>query len=81
MRRLARDTVGSVPDQEQGVLDFWSIMAWTWTLRGGLHLFCMVEEMHGVLAIVAGRCREGIQQFALLLDCRCLPILRDHLLK
>jgi hypothetical protein len=27
------DTVGGVPDQEQRVLDFWPVMAWTWTLR------------------------------------------------
>ena len=24
-------------------------------LRDELHLFCLVEEMHGVLAIIAGR--------------------------
>ena len=75
------DAVGSVPDQEQGVLDVWSVMVSASVLRSGLHLFCMVEEMHGVLAIVASRCCKGIQQFALLLDRRCLTILRDHLLK
>ena len=25
--------VGDVPDQEQGVLDFWPVMAWAWLLR------------------------------------------------
>jgi len=75
------DPVGGVPDQEQGVLHFWSVMASARMLRDELHLFCMVEEMHGVLAIIAGRCCKGIQQFALLPDRRCRPILWDHLLK
>ena len=66
------DAVGGVPDQEQRVLDVWSVMAWAGVLRGGLHLFCMVEEPHRVLAIVSGRCRKGIKQLALLLDRRCL---------
>ena len=47
------DAVGGVPDQEQRVLDFWSVMAWAGVLRGGLPHFRMVEEIHGVLAIVA----------------------------
>ena len=41
----------------------------------------MVEEPHGVLAMVSSRCPKGIKQLALLLDRRCLAVLRDHLLK
>jgi len=70
------DPVGGVPDQEQRVLDFWPVMAWPWALRVCLHLFCMLEEPHRVLAIVTRCCRKDIQQFALLLDRRCLTILR-----
>ena len=55
------DPVGGVPDQEQRVLDFWPVMAWAGMLRCGLPHFRMVEEPHGVLAIVSRRCRKGIQ--------------------
>src|SRR5258708_3321555 len=75
------DAVGSVPDQEQGVLNFWPVTAWARALRCGLLHLRMVEEPHRVLAIVARRCRKGIQQFALLLDRRCPAILREHVLK
>ena len=78
MKRLARDTVGGMPGQEQRVLGFRSIMAWPDVLRCGVLRFRMVKEPHGVLAIVAGRFCKGIQQFALPLDRRCLAILRDH---
>ena len=78
---FSADPVGSVPDQEQGVLDFWPVMAWARVLRGGLLHFRMVEEPHRVFAIVARRCHKGIQQFALLLDRRCLAVLREHMLK
>jgi hypothetical protein len=73
--------VGGMPDQEQGVLDFWPVMGWTRALMCGLLDFRMVEEIHGVLAIVARCCRKGIQQFALLLDCRCIAILWKQVLK
>jgi hypothetical protein len=63
------------------VLDLRPVMAWARVLRGGLPHLRMVEEPHRVFAIVAGRCCEGIEQLALLLDGRCLAILRDHLLK
>ena len=72
------DPVCSGPDQEQGVLNFWSVMVSAPVQRDELHLFCMLEEIHGVLAIIAGRCCKGIQHFALLLDRRCRPILWDH---
>src|SRR5262245_15181941 len=52
------------------------VSALTGVLRCGLLHLRMVEEPHGVLVIVAGRCREGIEQLAHLLDCRCLTILR-----
>src|SRR6516225_1958362 len=78
---FSANPVGSVPRQEQGVLNFWSVMVSARVMRDELHLFCMVEKMHGVLAIVACHCCKGIQQFALLLDRRCRPILWDHLLK
>jgi hypothetical protein len=55
------DTVGGVPDQEQGMLDFRSVMASAGVLKRGLPYFRMVEEPHGVLAIIASRCRKGIQ--------------------
>ena len=64
------DAVGGMPEQEQGVLDFWPVMAWARALRCGVLHFRMVEELHSVLAIVARCCRKGIQQFALLLDRR-----------
>jgi hypothetical protein len=73
--------VGSVPNQEERVLDFWPVMAWARTVRDGLSSLCMVEEPHRVLAIVSSRCGKGIEQLALLLDGRCLAILRDHVLK
>jgi hypothetical protein len=41
----------------------------------------MVEEPHGVRAMVSSRCRKGIKQLALLLDSRCLAIRRDYVLK
>jgi hypothetical protein len=72
------DTVGGVPDQEQGVLDFLPVMAWARTMRDGLLHFCMVEEPHRVFAIVSCCCGKGIQQFTLFLDRLCLAILRDH---
>ena len=50
------DPIGSMPDQEQRVLDFWSVMPWARALVGGLLHMCMVEEPHGVLAIVARHC-------------------------
>jgi hypothetical protein len=81
MRRWARDAVGGMPDQEQCVLDLRPVMASARVLRGALPHLRMVEEPHRVFAIVAGRCCEGIEQLALLLDGRCLAILRDHLLK
>ena len=77
-KAFGADAVGGVPNQEQGVLDFWSIMLWADVLRSELLHFRMVEEVHGVLAIIACRCCKGIQQFALLLDRRCCPILWDH---
>ena len=55
------DTVGGVPDQEQGILDFRSVMASAGVLRRGLPHFRMVEEPHGVLAIVSSRCCKCIQ--------------------
>jgi hypothetical protein len=73
------DAVGGVPHQEQRVLDVWPVMAWA--LRGRMLFLRMVEEPHGVLAIVSSCCRKGIKQLALPLDRRCLAILRDHLLK
>ena len=30
------DPIGSMPDQEQRVLDFWSVMPWARALVGGL---------------------------------------------
>ncbi len=74
------DAVGGMPGQEKRVLDIWSVMAWPGVLRCGVLRLRMVKEPHGVLAIVPGRGCKGIQQFALLLDRRCLAILRDHLL-
>jgi hypothetical protein len=35
--------VGGVPNQEQGVLDFWSVIAWP-----GLPHLRMVEEPYGI---------------------------------
>jgi hypothetical protein len=70
--------VGCVPDQEQGVLDFWSVTAWPGVLWCGLPHLRMVEEIHGILSIVPGRFCQGIQQFTLLLDSLCLAVLRNH---
>jgi hypothetical protein len=61
------DAVGGMPDQEQRVLNLWSITTRARALRCGLHLFCMVEEPHRVLAIVSSRGRKCIKQFAFLL--------------
>ena len=61
------DAVGGMPDQEKHVLNLWSITARARALRCELHLFCMVEEPHRVLAIVSSRGRKGIKQFAFLL--------------
>ena len=72
------DPVGGVPNQEQGVLDVWSVMARPGVMRCGLPHLRMIEEVHGILSIVPGRSCKGIQQFALLLDRLCLAILRDH---
>ena len=70
--------VGGVPDQEQGVLDFWSVTAWPGVLWCGLPHLRMVEEIHGILSIVPGRFCQGIQQFTLLLDRLCLAVLGNH---
>jgi len=75
------DAVGRVPDQEQSVLDFWSILAWARTMRDIFPHFCMVEKPHRVLTIVSSRCSKGIKQLALLLDSLRLTVLRDYLLK
>ena len=55
------DAVGGIPHQEERVLDFWPVVARMLALRRGVHLFRMVEEPHGVLAIVSSRCRKGIK--------------------
>ena len=68
------DAVGSVPDQEQGVLDVWPVAAWTGVLREGLTLFGMVEEPYGVLTIITSRSSKSIQQLAFPLDRGCLTI-------
>jgi hypothetical protein len=75
------DAVGGVPGQKERVLGFRSILARAGALRCGLPLFLMIEEPHRVLTIVSSRCRKSIEQLALLLDSRCLTILRDHNLK
>ena len=69
------DAVGGVPDQEQRVLHVWSVLARTGVLKGGLHLFCMVEKPHRILAMVSSRCCKGIEQLAFPLDRACLTIL------
>ena len=60
-KAFGADAVGGVPGQKQRVLDLWSVMPLADVLRGGLLHFRMVEEPHGVLAIIASRCRKGIQ--------------------
>jgi hypothetical protein len=78
---FGKDAVGGMPDQEQCVLDLRPVMASAKVLRSALPHLRMVEELHRICAIVAGRCCEGIEQLALLLDSRCFAILRDHVLK
>jgi hypothetical protein len=68
------DAIGGVPDQEQRVLDVWSVLARTGMFREGLPLLCMVEKPHGVRAIVSSCCCKGIKQLAFLLDGRCLAV-------
>jgi hypothetical protein len=54
------DAVGGVPDQEQRVLDFRSILSRTWALKCLLYFFCMVEEPPRVCTMVSSRCDKGI---------------------
>ena len=61
------NAIGGVPDQEERVLDFRSVMARAGTLKCVLHLSGMVEEPHGVLAMVSCRCCKGIKQLVFLL--------------
>jgi hypothetical protein len=81
MRRLAQMRLAACQIRNKACWTSGRVSAWTRVLRGGLHLFCMVEEPHRVRAIVAGRGCKGIKQLALLLDRRCLTILREHVLK
>jgi len=81
MRRLAQMWLAACQIRNSACWTSGRVSAWARVLRGCLHPLCMVEEPHSVLAIVAGRYCKGIKQFALLLDRRCLAILRDHLLK
>lgn len=59
-KTFGTDGVSDMPDQEQHVLDVWSILARTRTLRCRLPFLCMVEEPHDVRAIVACRGGKGI---------------------
>jgi hypothetical protein len=81
MRRLAQKRLAACQTRNSACWTSGRVSAWARVLRGGLPHLRIVEEPHRVFAIVAGRCCEGIEQLALLLDGRCLAILRDHLLK
>ncbi len=74
------DPVGGVPDQEQRVLDFWSIAAKTWVPTRLLHLLGMVEEPPRVFTHISGGCYKGLKQRPFL-GRRCLAVLRSHLVE
>jgi hypothetical protein len=58
---FSADAIGSVPGQEQRVLDLRSISAQTGALRCMLHLLGVVEEPHCILAIVSSRSSKCIK--------------------
>jgi|SRR5690242_17302609 hypothetical protein len=60
-KAFGADAVSGMPDQEQRVLDFWSVTARSGVLSCKLHFFRMVEEPHRVLTIISSRCDKGIR--------------------
>jgi hypothetical protein len=80
MRRLAQMRLAACQTRNSASWTSGRVPAWARVLRGCLYLLCMLEESHGIFEVVSRRYCKGIQQFALLLDRRCLAILRDHLL-
>ena len=61
-KAFSADAVGSILDQEERVLDFWSIAAQMWAPIRLLHLFGMIEKPPGVFRHIAGDCYKGLKQ-------------------
>ena len=57
---LGADAVSGMPDQEQRVLDLWSIAAQMEAPMPLLHLFGMVEQPPRIFAHIAGGCDKGL---------------------
>jgi hypothetical protein len=71
---------GFVPDQHQGLLHLCSLLACTRTGRRWLPCFRMIEQPHGICAVIACGAGKSIQQF-LFLGSGCAAILWRHLRK
>lgn len=73
------DLIGRFPDEEQGVLDFWSRVGQTCLLTVQFRICWMVEEVNGIFTSIASNGDECIQQKDLVC-MRCFLIPRCHLL-
>ncbi len=73
------NSIGSIPCSHQCLLNLWSIVAWACRWRCHLSFQCMIEQPHGIFAMIARDLGKGVQQFPFLCQ-RGSPILRGQLM-